>query len=267
MAQNEAEPGSAIQTEKSVGGQSDPESYCLDLVKKYDPDIYYASRYANASQQEHMITLAAWQIELRQVVAQVSTPPLGEIRLQWWRDALDEILHQKPVRSHPVVLAMASLIDYNRNNQSSLDGLTKGIEEAITARARLLYDAPFVSADDFLTWAKQAEGNVFVELLSSSESDDDATDLREQFITSCALGIMTREGARLAPTLDYRALQEFCLHKWTDIKNRLQTLEADTVALWLPAALIRYYAMRDHGRPATVRRHLVYLRTVMLGKL
>ena len=35
---------------------------------------------------------------------------MQEIRLTWWREALDEIFAGQPVRSHPVVEALAQTI-------------------------------------------------------------------------------------------------------------------------------------------------------------
>ena len=52
------------------------------------PDRYVAALLAPASVREDLIALAAFSAELEKIPLTVSEPHLGEIRIQWWRDAL-----------------------------------------------------------------------------------------------------------------------------------------------------------------------------------
>lgn len=62
-----------------------------DIAKAYEPDRYLASLLAPKSVREDLITLAAFLSELRKISLQVSEPLIGEIRFQWWRDALEAV--------------------------------------------------------------------------------------------------------------------------------------------------------------------------------
>lgn len=53
------------------------------------------------------LTIVAFVAELRGVPLRVSEPMLGAIRLQWWREALDEVFSPGRVRRHPLVEALA----------------------------------------------------------------------------------------------------------------------------------------------------------------
>lgn len=53
-----------------------------------EPDRYLAALLAPPSQREALLALAAFAAELARIRLVVREPMMGEIRLQWWRDAL-----------------------------------------------------------------------------------------------------------------------------------------------------------------------------------
>ena len=58
-------------------------------LRLHDPDRYLTARLAPKPSRPALITLYAFNAELARICDAVSEPALGEIRLQWWRDALD----------------------------------------------------------------------------------------------------------------------------------------------------------------------------------
>ncbi len=72
------------------------------LVRRQDRDRYWATHLAPAPQRVHLFALYAFNIELARVAELVREPRLGEIRLQWWRDALES-----EAGGHPVAEAFA----------------------------------------------------------------------------------------------------------------------------------------------------------------
>ncbi len=72
-------------------------------------DRYLAALLAPRAVRSDLIALAAYAAEINKIVAQSSEPHLGEIRLQWWRDALSEA--NAGVQSgHPVTDAFSAAI-------------------------------------------------------------------------------------------------------------------------------------------------------------
>jgi len=57
-----------------------------------------------------VVALYALNHELARATEAAHEPLVQEIRLTWWREALDEIFAAKPVRRHPVVEAIAQAI-------------------------------------------------------------------------------------------------------------------------------------------------------------
>jgi len=80
-----------------------------DLVRRVDPDRWLASRFIeDARARADVIALYAFNHELARVAHTVREPLMGEIRLTWWREAIEEISAGKPPRAHPVIEALAT---------------------------------------------------------------------------------------------------------------------------------------------------------------
>lgn len=77
-------------------------------IRRVDPDRWLSSRFvSNAAARADLITLYALDHELTRIPLVVSNPLMGEIRLTWWREGLEEIAEGKPARAHAVLQAVA----------------------------------------------------------------------------------------------------------------------------------------------------------------
>jgi phytoene synthase len=81
------------------------------LVRRVDPDRWLSSRFiADAEKRADVIGLYAFDYELARASKVTSNPLIAEIRLTWWREALDEIFAGGLVRGHPAARALARAV-------------------------------------------------------------------------------------------------------------------------------------------------------------
>lgn len=114
--------------------------HCRTLVRALDPDRYYATLLAPSDKRPHLYALYAFSAEVARVRDQVSAPMPGEIRLQWWRDAVEGI-GRGEVEANPVAAALLATIErFALPPQAFLD--------LIEARVFDLYDDPMPSTGD-----------------------------------------------------------------------------------------------------------------------
>ncbi|MEO1554181.1 MAG: squalene/phytoene synthase family protein [Pseudomonadota bacterium] len=79
-------------------------------IQSVDEPRWLSSRYAAPTKRITLIILYAFYYELARVRLVVTDETMGNIRFQWWRDALDELAEGK-TRQHDVVLALAEEIE------------------------------------------------------------------------------------------------------------------------------------------------------------
>lgn len=84
-------------------------SPCGALVERHDRDRYLASLFAPEDAREALFALFAFNHEVAKTAEVVSEPMLGQIRLQWWREALAGIFAGTP-RQHEVVQPLARAV-------------------------------------------------------------------------------------------------------------------------------------------------------------
>src|SRR5579871_3168635 len=122
-----------------------------ELVRRIDPDRWLSSRFIGApAARADVVALYAYDHELARAPKVASNALLGEIRLTWWREALDEIFAGKPVRHHPTAEALADVV--------ARHGLAREpLETMIDARYRELDPAP-MSEHEVLDWARDTGG-------------------------------------------------------------------------------------------------------------
>lgn len=77
------------------------------LVRRVDEDRWLASRFAPADVRARLIAIYAVNYEIAHVREVVREPTLAQIRLTWWRDAIDEVHAGQPARGHPALEAYA----------------------------------------------------------------------------------------------------------------------------------------------------------------
>jgi phytoene synthase len=114
-----------------------PAAPLADVARAGDYDRYLTVLFAPVEGRPALLALIALNLELARVRDAVVEPMIGQIRLQWWRDALAEALAGTP-RNHEVLQAIAA-------SRDRLDAAL--IEEMIDAREIELGEPPATLAE------------------------------------------------------------------------------------------------------------------------
>lgn len=125
----------------------DNESYAAAQVHRLDPDRYLCAMIAPADRRDDLLALYAFNQEIAATREQVSEPMLGQIRLQWWREAIDGLYAGAP-RRHQVIQPLGLAIERHGLDRALLDKL-------IDAREADLVDGP---PPDLASLVSYAEG-------------------------------------------------------------------------------------------------------------
>ncbi|WP_375466109.1 phytoene/squalene synthase family protein [uncultured Methylobacterium sp.] len=127
--------------------------HCEELVRAGDPDRYLATLFAPAAFRPHLFALYAFSLTVARVREAASNPMAGEIRLQWWRDALQGEA-RGDVRANPVAAAVLDAITARRL-------VRQPFVDLIDARVFDLYDDPMPRLNDLEGYCGETASALF----------------------------------------------------------------------------------------------------------
>jgi 15-cis-phytoene synthase len=129
-------------------------AYCEEQLRRDDKDRWLASLFVPAELRPHIHALYAFSREIARVSETVSQPLLGEIRFQWWRDAIEGV-NPGEAKASPVA---AALLDTILRFDLPKAPLLKLIDARLS---RDIYADPMESSDVLQSYAEATCANLF----------------------------------------------------------------------------------------------------------
>lgn len=124
------------------------------LVRRVDEDRWLTSRFAPALVRERLIAIYAVNYEIARTAESVREAGLGQIRLAWWREALEEMTQGAPPRAHPA-------LSFYAETMAGVPIPRTAWEVMIQTRGACDFEAePFAEWADLEAYAEQTAGNV-----------------------------------------------------------------------------------------------------------
>ncbi len=120
-------------------------------VKQQDHDRYLTLVFAPEEKREALFALHAFNQELARAAERVSEPLLGEMRLAWWRDAIESAAAGGRVPEHPVMAILGPLVV-----QGAVPA--EALLQQIEARRRDLDPEGFPSVSALVAYMRETAG-------------------------------------------------------------------------------------------------------------
>ncbi|KAG8530427.1 uncharacterized protein KY384_004929 [Bacidia gigantensis] len=95
--------------------------YCADLLRKYDVPAHTLLAFVPPPSQSAYLAIRAFNVELARIPDTVSTPTVGAMRYQFWRDNVNKAFAGTPPKQ-PVSILLAYVLD---DLQARTDGTAK----------------------------------------------------------------------------------------------------------------------------------------------
>lgn len=140
---------------------------CAEIVRRHDRERYLVSLFAEPSARDDLFALLAANHEIAKTAEVVSEPMIGQIRLQWWREAFDGIEAGAP-RAHEVVLPLAAVAE----RQPDVLGHLRRVVEA---RETDLTGEPATDLAALTAYAAETGGEVTAAMARVLGADIDAS--------------------------------------------------------------------------------------------
>ena len=134
----------------SVGSTATAYAHCETEVRASDPDRWLASLFWPVAARSHICAILAFSLEIAKVRGTISEPMLGEIRYQWWRDAIEA----SAPAGNPVAVGLIDTIETFNLDRARLLAL-------IEARSFDLYNDPMPSLQALEGYARDTSSTLF----------------------------------------------------------------------------------------------------------
>lgn len=137
---------------------------CADLVRRADPERFMAAMAAPVAARAVLFPLYAFNAEVARAPWVSAEPMIAEIRLQWWRDVVEEVAAGAPVRRHQVATPLAAAL---------VPELVRTLDELVAARYGDLSKKPFYDMAQFRRYIDRTAGTLtWVAARALGEADE-----------------------------------------------------------------------------------------------
>jgi NADH dehydrogenase [ubiquinone] 1 alpha subcomplex assembly factor 6 len=141
-------------------------AYCAAQARTADHGRWLCSLFAPEVARRDLWALLAFNAEIARTREVVREPMLGQIRLQWWREAIAEAYGGR-ARAHQVMAPLADAIARRRPPRERFETLLDG-------RLRDLEDEPFATLTNLEAYARATSATLSLLMLDVLGIDDGA---------------------------------------------------------------------------------------------
>ncbi|MEI4261433.1 squalene/phytoene synthase family protein [Roseovarius sp. D0-M9] len=248
---------------------------CAELLRRGDPDRFRAAMAAPVAARRVLFPIYAFNVEVSRAPWMTQESMIAEMRLQWWRDALEEIAEGGKVRRHEVVTPLAEVLD--PEGARLLDAL-------VVARQWDIYRDPFEDAAHLTRYLEHTSGNLMLAAARALGKVDAQVVLDAGYATGVAAwlrAIPALEEAGRIPLLDgrpegIRALAEDGMQRLRAARAQRGKISAEArpalLAAWQTGGILRRAAAHParvaHGglEPSPIRSALGLMARSMTGR-
>ncbi|WP_422395927.1 squalene/phytoene synthase family protein [Roseovarius rhodophyticola] len=122
---------------------------CAGIVERGDPDRFAATMAAPVAARLKLFPIYAFNVEVARAPWVTQESMIAEMRLQWWRDVLEEIAKGGPVRRHEVATPLAGVLSPD---------MAQRLDAAVEARRWDIYRDPFEDRAAFREHLEKTSG-------------------------------------------------------------------------------------------------------------
>lgn len=234
---------------------------CADLVAEGDPARFRALMTLPLELREKLLPVLAFNLEIARAPYVTAEPMIARIRLQWWRDCLDEVYAGGEVRRHEVATPLAEVV-------RDLDLERAHFDQLIDARETDIEGFDFQTWDALWDYLEKSGGSLLATLAGAARVDGPALRVGTGFAAASwlrAVPDLAARGGQVLPQDD--GLREFVDRAFDNLNGAGVLRPITRFGYLAPAILKRAYAnpkrvMSGELEPSPLRAQYAFLQSL-----
>jgi len=142
--------------------------YCVEQLRQSDYDSHLVRNFIPKSRQDAYDAIRAFNLELVRLPELVSNPTIGQMRVQFWRDAVNNTFAGRPPKEPIMILlhkVLSELRDYPP--QGSLNSIKFWLLRVISTREKYMDNRPFPTLEALEEYAENTYSTLMYSILAA----------------------------------------------------------------------------------------------------
>ncbi|KAI8931944.1 hypothetical protein NX059_010845 [Plenodomus lindquistii] len=162
----------ATQCRKNTAQSSQAEierarNYCANLVRTYDAPSHVLQTFIPQSSRDAYLAIRAFNIEIARVADTTSTPTIGMMRMQFWRDTVTKVLAGAPPKEPVAILLAKAAEDLHERSEGRARLSKNWFHRIINTRAQHLGNPPYPTLSALESYAENTYSTMLYLTLSA----------------------------------------------------------------------------------------------------
>ena len=128
-------------------------NYCVNLVRQYDFENYLCCLLVNKQSRHSIFAIRAFNVEIAKVCDFTTVETIGKMKIQFWKDTIEDIYSKGICPDHPVAKELQKAIE--KHNMSKL-WFTKLLGE----REENLHNNPFSDTEQLENYSEKTVSSI-----------------------------------------------------------------------------------------------------------
>ncbi|KAF2188976.1 hypothetical protein K469DRAFT_564988 [Zopfia rhizophila CBS 207.26] len=165
-------------------------AYCANLIRKYDSPSHILQTFIPEPSRDAYLAIRAFNVDVARVADTTSTPTVGMMRMQFWRDTITKALAGSPPKEPVAILLAKAAEDLYRRSDGHARLSKNWFLRIINTREQYLGNPPYPTLSALESYAENTYSTMLYLTLSALPQASITTDHLASHIGK-AMGIAT----------------------------------------------------------------------------
>ncbi|KAJ4352230.1 uncharacterized protein N0V89_007577 [Didymosphaeria variabile] len=154
-------------SQPSVEEVNQARAYCANLLRQYDAPSHVLQTFIPPSARDAYLAIRAFNIDVARVADTTSTPTIGMMRMQFWRDTITKSLAGTPPKE-PVAILLAKATEDLHSRSAGKAKMSKAwFHRVINTREQYLGNPPYPTLGSLESYAENTYSTLMYLTLSA----------------------------------------------------------------------------------------------------